>query len=295
MTRRDLDSDRTHQSVRRPGGALHVVDHAGEDPPLVAMHGFPDDSRIYDRLTPLLTPWRVVTFDWLGYGRSDRPEGRTFDSGDRQRELVTVLDDLGLESVVLVGHDSSGPEAVDLALAQPERVEHLILLNTYYGHDASLHLPEMIALFADPELKALADALVADEAQRLWLVAHTARHFGREPGDPDDVGTVSVLPQFFGGPDVPNALAEIRAWTGDLHHALDLQDGRVAAGQLAGLEVPVTVIFGDEDAYLNPNLARHLAGLFRQAELHLVGGASHWPQWDKPEVVAGLISKALAR
>jgi 2-hydroxy-6-oxonona-2,4-dienedioate hydrolase len=127
------------------------------------------------------------------------------------------------------------------------------------------------------------------------LLTHTARRFGREPGDPADVGTASVLPQFFGGPDGPNALAEIRAGTADLRHALDMQDERIAGGQLAALDVPVTLIFGADDHYLNPELARHLAGLSPRAELHVVEDASHWPQWDQPEVVAGLIRKALSR
>jgi len=47
--------------VSAPGGRLHVRDFAGEDPALVVMHGFPDDSRTYDRVNPLLAPagwWR---------------------------------------------------------------------------------------------------------------------------------------------------------------------------------------------------------------------------------------------
>jgi pimeloyl-ACP methyl ester carboxylesterase len=42
---------------------LHVVDRPGGEPAFVLMHGFPDDHHIYDRLTPLLDPRRVVTFD----------------------------------------------------------------------------------------------------------------------------------------------------------------------------------------------------------------------------------------
>jgi pimeloyl-ACP methyl ester carboxylesterase len=87
-------------------------------------------------------------------------------------------------------------------------------------------------------------------------------------------------------------LAEIRAWTADLPGALDRQDGRIGAGDLAALEAPVTLIFGTADPYLTPDLARHLAGLFRSGELHMLDGASHWPQWDQPEIVARLIEGA---
>ncbi len=59
------------RTVLTPGGRLHVTDYPGASPPLVMLHGFPDDSRIYDRLAPLLPPRRAVALDWLGYGRSD--------------------------------------------------------------------------------------------------------------------------------------------------------------------------------------------------------------------------------
>ena len=70
--------------VSAPGGLLHVRDFPGAEPALVALHGFPDDSRIYDRLAPLLAPRRVVAVDWLGYGRSDRVEPGSLDGGRHQ-------------------------------------------------------------------------------------------------------------------------------------------------------------------------------------------------------------------
>jgi 2-hydroxy-6-oxonona-2,4-dienedioate hydrolase len=87
----------------------------------------------------------------------------------------------------------------------------------------------------------------------------------------------------------------VRAWTSALFPALDRQDEHVAAGDLARLDLPVTLIFGTADDYLNPRLARHLAGLFTRADLQLVDDATHWPQWDQPEIVARLIKQAAPR
>jgi haloalkane dehalogenase len=81
----------------------------------------------------------------------------------------------------------------------------------------------------------------------------------------------------------------VRAWTAALFASLEQQDAHIAAGRLAALEVPVTLVFGAADNYLNPDLARQLAGLFRHADLHLVQSASHWPQWDQPAAVARLL------
>ena len=163
----------------------------GRAPAIVAMHGFPDDSRIYDRLIGPLDPQRVVTFDWIGYGRSSRRDSRKSSPISRQQELLAVCDALQLEQAVLVGHDASGPEAIEFALAHPKRVARLVLLNTYYGRQPNLRLPEMIALMADPALTPLTDALVDDPNQRLWLLAYTGGRFGLDGSlPPDGIGVM---------------------------------------------------------------------------------------------------------
>jgi haloalkane dehalogenase len=269
-----------------PAGRLHVVDRPGDEPAFVLMHGFPDDHHIYDHLVPLLSPRRAVTFDFFGYGQSARAA-----TGDGQvtpsEDLTAVLDSLALEEVVLVGHDASGPVAIDYGLEHSDRVRQLVLLDTYFGHASALRLPEMIRLFADHELAPLADAVVADPAQLLWLLNHTARQFfGTDELPPDGIAVTSILPQFFDNGDKPDALAAIRAWTGRLFADLDDQDARIASGTLRQLDAPVTLIFGADDAYLSPDLAHHLAELFTRSDVKVVPHASHWPQWDQPEVVA---------
>jgi haloalkane dehalogenase len=281
-----------NRMVPAPRGQLHVTDYPGTAPPLVLMHGFPDDSRIYDRLASQLAPRRVVAVDWLGYGRSDRADPGFPDAGSHQGELRAVLDSLDLRRVTLVGHDASGPDAIDFAASEPGRVGRLVLLNTYYGHAPELRLPEMIRLLADPALTPLADAMIGEPGQRLWLLVHTGRQWAMDPDDQGGVAFASIVPQFFGDDTQPDALAAIRAWTAGLFPALERQDARITAGALAGLDLPVTLVFGAADQYLSPDLARHLAGLFRHADVHLVHDASHWPQWDQPSEVAKLIMHA---
>ena len=97
------------RQVPATGAGLHVTDCPGDEPALILMHGFPDDCRIYNRLVPLLSPRRVVTFDFLGYGRSDRAQPGALGRADHIYQLGAVLDALGIETAVLVGHDASGP------------------------------------------------------------------------------------------------------------------------------------------------------------------------------------------
>ena len=222
VTESDVTSN--ERRVDTPHGRVFVRDIPGEDPPIVLMHGFPDDHRIYDKLLPLLSPRRAVAFDWLGYGRSDRPNAVGFSLDEHGSVLAAVLDELGISRAVLVGHDASGPDAVAFAVAHPQRVAHLVLLNTMFGHQPALHLPEMIRLLADPALTPLADAMINDEGQRLWLLQHTADQWGLDAVDPDSLAIQSILPQFFGDADQPDALTAIRAWTAGLFDALVRQD-----------------------------------------------------------------------
>jgi haloalkane dehalogenase len=271
-------------------GCIFVSEIPGEDPPIVLMHGFPDDHHIYEQLLPLLNPRRAIAFDWPGYGRSERSELGGFSLQEHASELEALLDELDIDRAVLVGHDASGPDAVAFTLAHRQRVSHLVLLNTIFGHSRALRLPEMIRLLADPALIPLADAMINDEAQRLWLLQLTADHWGIDALDPQGVAVQSILPQFFGNADQPDALAAIRAWTSRLFASLNEQDRLVGSSALGDLNVPVSVIFGESDRYLNPSLAREIARLFAEPSLHIVPDASHWPQHDQPRVVADLLT-----
>jgi pimeloyl-ACP methyl ester carboxylesterase len=56
------------------GNRIYVRDYPGEGNTILLMHGFPDNLHLYDRVVPHLIPTRrVVTFDFLGWGESDKP------------------------------------------------------------------------------------------------------------------------------------------------------------------------------------------------------------------------------
>jgi pimeloyl-ACP methyl ester carboxylesterase len=277
--------------IDTPSGRVFVRQVPGEDPPVVAMHGFPDDHRIYDKLFALLSPRRAVAFDFLGYGRSDRPDDAGFSPEEHGTQLTAVLDELGIARAVLIGHDASGPDAVIYAVAHPERVAHLVLLNTVFGHLPALTMPEMTRLFSEPDLAALADDMMSDENQRLWLLNRWGIQLELDASDPDGLGARSILPQFLGDAGQADALPAIRAWTAGWLDSLDEQDALIGSGALGRLQVPVSVIFGERDRALTPALAGELAGLFPDASLRLLPGATHYPQHEQAQAVADLLKR----
>ena len=285
--------DQNELQVDTPEGSIFVRDLPGDDPPFILMHGFPDDHQIYSKLMPCLSPRRAVAFDWLGYGHSDRSDALGFSLEEHEAELSAVLDAMDISRAVLVGHDASGPDAVCYSIAHPERVAGLGLLNTVFGRQKSLRMPEMTKLFSEPELTALADDLMADDNQRLWMLMRWGVQLELDANDPDNVARRSILPQFLGSADQPDARAAIRGWTAVLSDALDRQDALIERGAVRDLELPVSVIFGERDRYLNPALAAEIAGLFSDASLHVLPGATHYAQHDQPEVVADLLRRSL--
>lgn len=143
---------------------------------------------------------------------------------------------------VLVGHDASGPDAVAFAARA-------------FGGSSILCSSTRIQL---------ADAMINDEAQRLWLLQFTADNWGIDALDPEGVAVQSVLPQFFGNADQPDALAAIRAWTACLFASLNEQDKLVDSGALGDLQVPVSVIFGESERYLDPSAHARSPGCSRR-------------------------------
>jgi pimeloyl-ACP methyl ester carboxylesterase len=100
--------------VQRDQHRIYVRDHPGVEPAIILMHGFPDIVHLYDRLVPYLSPpRRAVLFDFLGWGSSDKPAGYPYTTAKQVGDLDAVITQLGLEQVLLVAHDASGPPSLD--------------------------------------------------------------------------------------------------------------------------------------------------------------------------------------
>lgn len=107
------------------GGEVWAEHVAGPGVPVVLLHPGVGDSRVWDPVMPrLVERHRVVRYDARGYGRSALPTSEF----SLVEDLVSVLDQLGLEQVVLVGCSMGGDTALSLALNDPARVRALVLL-----------------------------------------------------------------------------------------------------------------------------------------------------------------------
>jgi pimeloyl-ACP methyl ester carboxylesterase len=117
--------------VPRGRGSLYVRDFPGSGPAFVVLHGFPDNSHIYDDLIPhLVSAGRsTVAMDFLGFGASDKPEDALYSFEQQLGDLEAVVETLRLEEIIPVGHDAGGPTAVNFALKHPDRTAAVTLMN----------------------------------------------------------------------------------------------------------------------------------------------------------------------
>jgi len=269
--------------VSYQGFNIYVRHYAGTGPAFVLMHGFPDNVHIYDRLIPALPGRQVIAFDFLGWGASDKPTDHTYTSKQQEGELHAVLAALQIDQVVPVAHDASGPVAINWALDHPQHVSSLVLLNTYYGQAPTLRFPEFISLFADPAYAALTRAIAQNPTVAQWLLNWQGRQFGEDEQVREALLPI-IGPQFAG---MPSTFPPFIGLTSDLPATVQANTRRMP--DLKAFDRPVRIIFGAEDPYLNPGVARSLHEALPTSDLWLLPKKGHWPQLGGASEVAQLL------
>lgn len=133
----DWKDSSPHQVSRvtvAPDVSLEVLDWGGTGTPLVFLSGLQDVAHGFDDFAPRFTDkHRVVGITRRGYGASSQPAGG-YELATRIADLRAVLDTLGLEHVILVGHSIAGDELTAFAGDYPDRVAGLVYLDAAYDH-----------------------------------------------------------------------------------------------------------------------------------------------------------------
>ena len=277
--------------VQRDQYRIYSREYPGEEPAIILMHGFPDNLHLHDRVVPFLSPpRRVVTFDFLGWGNSDKPRDYPYTTNNQQGDLDAVVKQFQLEQVVLVAHDASGPPAINWALAHPDQVATLVLLNTYYCDMPTLRAPEAIFLFSTPIIRSVARPVAEAFNHQLFrrMYRWQVGRFFRDAQVRNQF--VPLLYQQFDA--TPNARPAFFRLNVDLRPTI--RAGTKAIPELRKFQRPVRIIFGASDPYLNSGVAQSFYEIFPTSDLFLVPGARHFVQMDEPEEVSRMILSAPA-
>src|SRR5579885_3284304 len=114
------------------GVKIHYVGLGKRDGPLVVMiHGFPDFWYSWRVQMPALAKrFHVVAIDQRGYNLSGQPEGvDNYKTEKLVGDLLAIVDHFNREKAIIVGHDWGGLVAWSFAMAHPDRIDRLIVLN----------------------------------------------------------------------------------------------------------------------------------------------------------------------
>ena len=268
-------------------GRVYARDYKGAGPAFVLMHGFPDNLKIWDDLIPYLVASgrRVVAFDFLGFGASDKSAGATYSFQQQLGDLEAVVEALDLGRIVPVAHDASGFAAINFAIEHPDQVDSVCLLNSVYADPPTVQWPEMVELFAAKSLNALSGAIAQNPEQFGWLLNWQKQRFQETLTDAQKAHYDAFLfpliaDNFMQQPSSGPAFAQLTA-----QFFAEIARSTKRLPELEALDVPFKLIWGEADPYFPVSMAEERRSHLKHSSLHLVR-AGHWLQIDEPEQVA---------
>jgi len=247
------------KEIMGPGGQIHVDDNGSSDGlPVVFIHSFAGSSEHWsNQLDHLRARRRAIALDLRGHGQSEAKSDDDLTIDDLADDIGTVVDELGLERMALVGHSIGGSAAIAYAGEHPDKVAGLLLVGTP-GRMAMQQSDQVLSAMSsdyDETMSSYWDRLLTDATPATRSRVERERQSMSQP----------------------SAMAFIRASFA--------YDPMPALREFPGVVMTVTV--GDSPADLHKQLP--------DAPDASVTGTSHWVQLDQPDAFDRILDTFLAR
>lgn len=304
-------TDVTHRYIEANGIRMHVAE-AGDGFPVVMCHGWPELWYSWRHQLRGLSDagFRAIAPDMRGYGETDAPEDPAqYRTSVICADIEGLLDALGIERAVIVGHDWGGFHTWQFGLRHPERTAKLIGLNTPYSPPGTV-----------PPVQALTEAFGPDGYYMLWHQepGRSEREFEANLRDnlrkvfhtweeADNLGVMAMVGGDKSGlftklPHRGSLLSEgdldvyVRAFerTGtrgsfNWYRCLDLnwEDQRAIADPT--IRVPSLMITAENDQVLLPSRAEPMREWIPDLRIEHIKRCAHWTQQERPDEVNRLI------
>jgi epoxide hydrolase A/B len=314
-------SDVSHRFVEANGIRIHVAEQ-GKGPLVVLCHGFPESWYSWRHQLPALAEagFHAVAPDMRGYGQTDHPE--TIDQYTLLHlvgDMVGLIDALGAESAVMVGHDWGAPVAWTTALLRPDRVRGVIGLSVPFlprrpARPTTLMPQTDDAMFYQLyfQTPGVAEAEFERDVRRSIrsMLYSGSGDMPRPQGATPSFGGVGMVPRSGGFLDrmldpgtLPPWLAESdiefyvkefarTGFRGGLNWYRNIDRNWELMAPYAGalVTVPALYVAGDRDLVvafrgmdqLIPNLSKFAPQLRRTI---MLPGCGHWTQQERPQEV----------
>lgn len=257
---------------------VHLYE-AGDGPPVVLLHGWPQHAWCWRHVVPLLSDsHRLICPDLRGFGWSGAP-GKGYNGETFGADAIALLDALGIERANLIGHDWGGFAAFAAGLAAPQRIERMIVLNTI---PPWVNVRPRLALEAWRSSYAFAMAAVGERIVRSKpeLIAKALQadqvHDGITRADAEAYAARLTRPE-----SARASQLLYRSYVRSIREVMV----RSCYADLR-LTVPTRFIFGQQDVAVSEHM---LDGVERHCDdltLELVPDSGHFIAEEKPELIA---------
>jgi len=267
---------------------LHYLDEGRGDQPIVCVHGNPTWSFYYRAIVKQFrSSQRVIAVDHIGCGLSDKPEKYPYTLATHISNLQLLWQTLDLRRITLVVHDWGGAIGLGAAVAEPQRIERIVILNTaafpppYIPWRIAACRWPLIGPFAVRGLNLFCRAALKMAIHRKKrLSAITASGLLAPYNNWSNRVAISRFVQ-----DIPTSPAD-PTWNVLEHIEKNLS-------KLS--EVPVMMIWGMQDWCFRPECLERLNRSFPQAEVIRLADVGHYVMEDAPEDVLQHLSSFLSR
>ncbi len=274
-----------HQFLTVNGVKLHVAVAGPEQGPLVILlHGFPEFWYGWRHQIDVLADagYRVVVPDQRGYNTSDKPHGvRAYSIDTLAGDVVGLIDTMGRENATVIGHDWGAAVAWWTAIAHPQRVNRLVILNVPHPIVMQKHLRGLKQMrkswymfyFQLPWLPERG-FLKGNCRRALRGIQKTARQGTFSDADMEHYGEAWQQ---------PGAMTGMINW---YRAAFRVKPSRVDSVRV---QAPTLIIWGVQDQFLGEEMAQPSVEYCNDGRLERIEDATHWVQHDEPERVNHLL------
>ena len=250
---------------------------SGEGPPVILVHGTPTRSYLWRDVIPALGEHRsVYVYDLPGYGESEKREGQEVSIAAQARVLGELIEAWGLEGPAIAGHDIGGGIVLRAHLLEGVAFERIAVLD---------------GVVLGPWL--------SEPKSSTWHVREHAEAYETMPDHLFGAFLAAYLGETNSNLDEEVFESYLAPWRGEegrrafVRQALQFEEWHTGelAPRLASVEVPVLVVWGEGDGWLDPSQAPRLQEEIPGSVLELIPGAGHFVQEDAPgEVARALVS-----
>ena len=274
----------TPKAFETPAGKMSYLD-VGEGPPIVMVHGNPTWSFVYRKLIKKLSEnYRCIVPDHIGFGLSDKPYDYLYEPAAHRENLWFLLDELKLENITMIGQDWGGPIGIGWAAENPDRVDRVVILNTWaWPVDDDPH-------FIDFSKKA-GGAVGRFLIKRFNFFANVIMK--KAMADPDYL-TPEIHDHYKKPLDTPESRKG--CWVFPKQIIASTQYLQMVERKLPRLdEKPALICWGMKDIAFKEKELKRFQKIFPDAETITFDNAGHFPQEEVGEEVAEAIAEFMKK